>query len=440
MCALRRSAEARKVRHRYFFFHKRPGNSMPVNLQTLVRCQLMLTMIADPKLTPWLTLPMLLPARPPRRRVTKSPAAELPKADDSRDRPLMIPWAESDPFVKGVTAVSNMNRVRNGRGHIYDACTAPTGYRLVNIAGKIWLHHRLVYLKWYDRKPDGQIDHNDGDPSNNRPDNLEDVSSAENMRRSQLNPDRGYGGARLSRPIAGSSDGGTTWIKFPSLAAAAGELGFHASKISTICSTSRGSTGGWTFSYTIQPDLPGEEWRPIQGISVSNMGRLQTKTSGKYEPAPCTDGYCRVGANGRLFMFHRLVCQAFRGDPIAGYEADHHDGNNRNNLLDNLFWLSPAENKAKKKHAAQKADRRQVTITSSTGTCVYDSVARAAEAADLTVWKIYELCDSGKPSHGRIFAYVTVMPQGEIFKNVTSDDLIKLGRQAGRAHINMKAK
>lgn len=46
------------------------------------------------------------------------------------------------------------------------------GRRYVKINGKSYLAHRLVWLWYYGSWPEGQIDHIDGNPDNNRIDNL----------------------------------------------------------------------------------------------------------------------------------------------------------------------------------------------------------------------------------------------------------------------------
>lgn len=47
-------------------------------------------------------------------------------------------------------------------------------------------------------------------------------------------------------------------------------------------------------------------------------------------------------------LVHRVVLEAFVGIRPAGYHGCHYDGNKENNRLDNLAWLTPAENESHK--------------------------------------------------------------------------------------------
>ena len=55
------------------------------------------------------------------------------------------------------------------------------GYVQIQIDGKNYLAQRLAYLFVHGRMPVGDIDHSDGNPSNNRLSNLRDVTHAQNI-------------------------------------------------------------------------------------------------------------------------------------------------------------------------------------------------------------------------------------------------------------------
>ena len=55
------------------------------------------------------------------------------------------------------------------------------GYRKIKIDGKQYLTHRIAWLLYYGKWPDGDIDHIDGNPLNNKIKNLRDVSHSVNL-------------------------------------------------------------------------------------------------------------------------------------------------------------------------------------------------------------------------------------------------------------------
>src|SRR3954469_7645811 len=58
--------------------------------------------------------------------------------------------------------------------------TRKDGYREIRIDYKSYLVHRLAWFYFYEQWPEGVIDHIDRNPSNNRIDNLRDVSISVN--------------------------------------------------------------------------------------------------------------------------------------------------------------------------------------------------------------------------------------------------------------------
>ena len=56
----------------------------------------------------------------------------------------------------------------------------PRGHREIEVKGKQYKAHRLIWLYVYEKFPDGHIDHINGDPLDNRIENLRDVTQQEN--------------------------------------------------------------------------------------------------------------------------------------------------------------------------------------------------------------------------------------------------------------------
>ena len=105
------------------------------------------------------------------------------------------------------------------------------------------------------------------------------------------------------------------------------------------------------------PDLPGEEWRPIEGYGgkylCSNLGRIKSlKHANARLLTPFTNnkGYDRVClcqfGEAHHFLVSRLVAQAFcpNPDPETCNTVDHIDGDTSNNKASNLRWMSQQDN------------------------------------------------------------------------------------------------
>lgn len=102
-------------------------------------------------------------------------------------------------------------------------------------------------------------------------------------------------------------------------------------------------------------NLPGEEWKPLDGWAnyrISNHGRIASvKYNRLMRPDIVRRGYlsvrlCDGVRRRRRVGVHRLVLEAFVGKPLAGMQCCHNDGNPANNHLDNLRWDTCKNNHA----------------------------------------------------------------------------------------------
>lgn len=108
-----------------------------------------------------------------------------------------------------------------------------------------------------------------------------------------------------------------------------------------------------------------EIWKPIKGFAgyqVSNLGRVRTYNKVTYTAHHGArhwrnrilaqklrkDNCLQVNLwhNGKpiTYYVHRLVAEAFLGEASSDMTVNHKDGNRQNNHVDNLEWLSRADN------------------------------------------------------------------------------------------------
>lgn len=93
------------------------------------------------------------------------------------------------------------NKARAKIGNIAGCCKEG-GYRQIKIDGTMHLAHRLAWLYVHGTFPEKGIDHFDGNPSNNRTENLREATQSENMenqRKARSNNISGVFGAHWSK-------------------------------------------------------------------------------------------------------------------------------------------------------------------------------------------------------------------------------------------------
>jgi hypothetical protein len=117
-----------------------------------------------------------------------------------------------------------------------------------------------------------------------------------------------------------------------------------------------------TTEYTTE-ELATEEWREVPEYEsyyqVSNLGRVRrikacqgTRINRLLKPQRSEHYWIVIlydSERGRTQYLHKIVMTAFVGPRPEGYEINHKDGNKLNPRLDNLEYLTPADNM---KHAA----------------------------------------------------------------------------------------
>ena len=266
----------------------------------------------------------------------------------------------------GCWQVSSEGRCRNCRGTISHGTSRLSGYREVGICGRKFQVHRLVAHAFLEPPPSEaawQVNHIDGNCSNNRKDNLEWASHSENVRHSfATNPSRGKAGSSLARPVMIRHLGSDKWTRFSSMKLAAEALSQPYKTVKRRCHRNSQVDGyEYKFAPVQQKNLPGEEWHPmidprsgrrVDGRMISSQGRFKSRGGRISFGHLRKDGYFRtkvkLGSQWKDEFVHRLVAASFLGLPPTSEhsQVNHKDGNKSNNTVENLEYVTPAENMA----------------------------------------------------------------------------------------------
>ena len=259
--------------------------------------------------------------------------------------------------------VSSEGRCRRSRGTITYGSLNPSGYRVVDISGNQFRVHRLVAHEFHG-PPQGEaareVNHVDGNRSNNRLDNLEWATPSQNVRHSYANLPRQSSIPSRHRPVLIRPIGSREWTRFSSVKLASEATGQPFNRLYARCSRNSQVDG---HEYSMAPVQPaegsGEEWRPmkcprsgliVEGRAVSSWGRVRSRRGHVFFGHLPKDGYFRTElthrSQRRNELVHRLVAASFLGLPPSPEhsQVNHKDGNKSNNAVENLEYVTPAEN------------------------------------------------------------------------------------------------
>ncbi|MAT09473.1 MAG: hypothetical protein CMM02_00555 [Rhodopirellula sp.] len=251
------------------------------------------------------------------------------------------------------TQISSHGRYKDSRGVIKTPTPAAKGYASVGIQKKRYLVHRLMAIAFKLPHEEGQneVNHKNGNPSDNFLGNLEWANHSENIRHSYAtNTFRKSSAFKRSKPVLGRKvDSSDEWVKYASAREAARVLKLDSGSISAVVAGKRNKTGGYEFvkAEANEPEsLDGEEWKPFLTGHVSSMGRYKSCRGVVSTPSPAASGYSCIGVDGKLYKTHRAIGAAF--GILSGVDdprqIDHTDGNPSNNCLSNLRAVTRSQN------------------------------------------------------------------------------------------------
>jgi hypothetical protein len=165
--------------------------------------------------------------------------------------------------------VSSLGRFKSSTGVISTPKPKKSGYVDVKVNDKPHQIHRLMAIAFTLPKRDDQdtVDHIDGNPSNNRLENLRWASRSEQIKHSYAtNKNRGSSAPKRSKPVEGRVLGAEAWVPYASGEEAARGLGLNPGNINVCCSGGRKQTGGYEFRWGVANEvvaLEGEVWMDV---------------------------------------------------------------------------------------------------------------------------------------------------------------------------------
>ena len=250
------------------------------------------------------------------------------------------------PLSPDYLANSNGNIIKKLKNShkVLKGCVTCEGYINLHIMNKTIRKHRFVYECWKGLIPEGmQIDHIDGNPSNNKLSNLQALSPQEHSRKTReqnlfvVYPNR-------RRPLQRIHPDGTVDF-FENLDNACLKTGIRRDTLlACLCGQLR-SHRGCTWQYTAPVVIEGEIWCSLYGrqynqLQVSSKGRIRFQ-SGRVSYGFLAQGYQAVRLD-RRYKVHRLICLAFHGHPPSSEysSVDHIDNTPSNNCIENLRWAT----------------------------------------------------------------------------------------------------
>ena len=253
----------------------------------------------------------------------------------------------------GKPQISSHGRYKDSRGVVKTPTPEADGYAHIGIQKKAYYVHRVMAIVFKLPREEGQteVNHINGNPSDNFLGNLGWANRSENVRHSYAtNTSRKSSAFKQSKPILGRKvDSTDEWVKYASASEAARVLKLDPGSISAVVHDKIKKTGGYEFvkAEANEPEcLDGEVWKPFLTGHVSSMGRYKSCTGVVSTPSPKACGYSSIGVDGKVYQTHRAIGVAFgilsgTDDPR---QIDHIDGNPSNNCLSNLRAVTPSQN------------------------------------------------------------------------------------------------
>lgn len=258
----------------------------------------------------------------------------------------------------------------------------------VNGKSKIYKIHRIL-AEHFIPNPNNYkyVNHIDGNKNNYSIENLEWVTSSQNIKHAFDTKLRKSVGTPKSMDLLDSTN---TIIKvFPSVKDAAKYVGCTDRTISEHMKNKLRKNNTILIKnnilrYSLPPeDDPNEFWKTLiinnvknEKYEISDIGNIRNTITKFLIKQHLSMGYMSVGIDGKQKYVHRLVLSTFCDNFNSNFDVNHKDKNKLNNKLNNL------ENLSRKEHLI-KDHGKPVYYIENNIIVEYDSISLAAEAMNV---------------------------------------------------------
>ena len=330
--------------------------------------------------------------------------------------------------------VSNLGRVRTSRGVVHTGHVR-NGYCRVRIGKRTHPLHALVARAFLGPPPSDvhTVDHIDMNPSNNAAANLRWATPREQVLYSHhLNASRSKAVDKRALRVEARNvqNPSSEWVVFESYSEAARQLGTSAGNIYLCLRGKRHTAMGYEFRVVEEPRNEHETWVEVEGVSVSDYGRVRTRRGHVH----CGSGgarhtYLSVSVPGHKRRFvHVLVALGFLGPRPSPRHTVDHINNPRDNRVANLRWFTPEEqmrhsyasNATRGSHVGKQSKPVRVRSECNGDWTYYSGVNEAIRCTKCPTSCIHVALQTGVAWHGMYFEYVPFedLP-GEVWRCVS---------------------
>lgn len=272
-------------------------------------------------------------------------------------------WADIPDFSK--YQASKLGKIRNKTNkRNLKAYVKPSGYCSVTLRhnnGKLMSCqvHRMIAVTFVSNLIDKPtVNHKDHDRGNNALNNLEWYTHQEQAHHRRKNTS-----SKTSQRAIWKCDplSGEDLCLFPSIASASAAINdSRPSTHSNIISVAKKRPNihgnipttayGFRWRYVEETTHCGELWKPVELIKncedywVSNQGRLRSPSGRISSGSSSGTGYLKFSISSRSYLAHRVVAQAWIPNDHSKTCVNHINGLKHSNTVENLEWVSLAEN------------------------------------------------------------------------------------------------